>query len=148
MDNANNLSKLFCILFPSYVHNLFHGHSPHSLWINFSSNKQKYFNPMIKVRKSHKQIVVSPILPKNNRNFCMILGRDANSPTGNDPRGIGGSGNGKLPYPGERGIFSLFLGFRVGESGNKNTKYRHSFESLVHNHHYTLEILGFHFMKY
>ena len=43
--------------------------------------------------------------------------RDANSPTGNDPRGIGGSGNGKLPFPGERGIFSLFLGFRVGESG-------------------------------
>ena len=73
--------------------------------------------------------------------------RDANSPTGNDPRGIGGLGNSKLPYPGERGIFYLFLGFRVGESGNKNTKYRHSFESLVHNHHYTLEILGFHYMQ-
>ena len=31
-----------------------------------------------------------------------------------------------------------------GESGDKNTKYRYSFESLVHNQHYTLEILCFH----
>ena len=46
-----------------------------------------------------------------------------------------------------KGEFSAYSsGFGVGESGNKNTKYRHNFESLVHNQHYTLEILGFYYM--
>ena len=46
-----------------------------------------------------------------------------------------------------KGEFSAYSsGFGVRESGNKITKYRHSFESLVHNQHYTLEILGFHYM--
>ena len=47
-----------------------------------------------------------------------------------------------------KGEFSAYSsGFGSGNRGNKNTKYRHSFESLVHNHHYTLEILGFHYMQ-
>ena len=46
-----------------------------------------------------------------------------------------------------KGEFSAYSsGFGSGNRGNKNTKYRHSFESLVHNQHYTLEILGFHYM--
>ena len=59
-------------------------------------------------------------------------------PEGNDPQGIGGQGKGE--------VLAYSSGFGVGELGNKNTKYRHNFESLVHNQHYTLEILGFHYM--
>ena len=70
----------------------------------------------------HVMILVSMFFTIQGYGFEDIMisqatARDANSSTGNDPRGIGGSGNGKLPFPGERGIFSLFLGFRVGESG-------------------------------
>ncbi len=50
-------------------------------------------------------------------------------------------------YSPGKGEFSAYSsGFGVGELGNKNTKYRHNLESLVHNQHYTLEILGFHHM--
>ena len=46
-----------------------------------------------------------------------------------------------------KGEFSAYSsGFGVGELGNENTKYRHSFQSLVNNQHYTLEILGFYYM--
>ena len=47
---------------------------------------------------------------------------------------------------GEREFLAYSWGFGVGESGNKNTQCRHSFESVVHNQHYALETLGFHYM--